>query len=289
MKCFALRWLRWSALGGFAVCAAITSGCGDEDGAPGASARGTQLVGTQWDLDVSALGVSDAGSVSSWIAFERDRVSGNDGCNTFSGSYQADGSELTFGPLAVTRMACGSPADEVSREVTAAIARVRSYELAGDALRMKDADGETALTYAAAADGIEGSWTVISVLYDGAIRSAVADAEPDGGFLGRRHDQRQHGLQRLPRPLHPPGQEPRNRHAHRDREGVPDDGRLRAGGGLSGRARIRGADRAGRPAAHAAERQGAEGRHAHAQVARVTPGAAALFDRPEMAGRPSRF
>ena len=182
MKCFALRWLRWSALGGFAVCAAITSGCGDEDGAPGASARGTQLVGTQWDLDVSALGVSDAGSVSSWIAFERDRVSGNDGCNTFSGSYQADGSELTFGPLAVTRMACGSPADEVSREVTAAIARVRSYELAGDALRMKDADGETALTYAAAADGIEGSWTVISVLYDGAIRSAVADAEPTADF-----------------------------------------------------------------------------------------------------------
>ena len=162
--------------------AVIASGCGDEDSTPGAAASGTQLVGTQWVLDVSALGVGDAGSVSSWIAFERDRVNGSDGCNTFSGSYQADGSKLTFGPLAGTQMACGSPADEVSRAVTAALARVRTYEQSADTLRMEDAGGETLLTYAAGAAGIEGSWAVLSVLYDGAIRSAVADTEPTADF-----------------------------------------------------------------------------------------------------------
>ena len=178
----ALRLLRGWASGGFAVFAVIASGCGDEDRTPSAPARETQLAGTQWVLDVSALGVSGAGSVSSWIAFERDRVSGNDGCNTFSGSYQADGSKLTFGPLAGTKMACGSPADEVSRAVTASLGRVRTYELSADTLRMEDAGGETVLTYAAGAAGIEGSWTVLSVLYDGAIRSAVADAEPTAEF-----------------------------------------------------------------------------------------------------------
>ena len=173
---------RWWATAGFAVFAVIASGCGDEDSTPSAAAGGTQLVGTQWVLDVSALGMSDAGSVSSWIAFERDRVSGNDGCNTFSGSYEADGSKLTFGPLAGTKMACGSPADDVSRAVTAALARVRTYEQSADTLRMEDAGGETLLTYAAGAAGVEGSWTVVSVLYDGAIRSAMADTEPTADF-----------------------------------------------------------------------------------------------------------
>ena len=139
-------------------------------------------MGTQWLLDVSALGVSDASSVSSWIAFSRGRVSGNDGCNSFSGSYQLDGSKLTFGPLAGTKKACGGPAGEVSDKVTAGLARVRAYELAGETLRLKDARGETVLSYAASATGVEGSWTVISVLYDDAIRSVLADVDLTADF-----------------------------------------------------------------------------------------------------------
>ena len=161
---------------GCAALALLACGCGDERSAA------PQLPGTQWDLDVSALGVSDAASVSSWIAFERDRVSGNDGCNTFSGAYEASGGNLQFGPLAGTMMACGSPADEVSRAVTAALARVRTYEQTATTLRMEDGVGKTVLTYAAGATGIEGSWTVVSVLYDDAIRSAVAGAEPTAEF-----------------------------------------------------------------------------------------------------------
>ena len=177
------RWeLWWSVLGGFALCAVIVSGCGGEDRTPSAQAGGTELVGTQWMLDVSALGVSGAGSVSSWIAFARDSVSGNDGCNAFSGSYESDGSTLTFGPLAGTRKACGGRAGEVSREVTAALARVRAYEIKADTLRMKDSGGETVLSYAGSTPGVEGSWTVISVLHDDAIRSVVADTDLTADF-----------------------------------------------------------------------------------------------------------
>ena len=95
---------------------------------------------------------------------------------------RADGSKLTFGRLASTRMACGSPADEVSREVTAALARVRTYEQAADTLRMRDAGGAALLTYAAQAAGIEGDWTVLSVLYDDAIRSVEPDTDLTAGF-----------------------------------------------------------------------------------------------------------
>jgi heat shock protein HslJ len=180
----------WSALGGFALCAVIVSGCGGEDSTPGASAGGTELVGTQWVLDVAALGVSGAGSVNSWISFARDSVSGNDGCNAFSGSYEVDGSKLRFGPLAGTKKACGAPADEVSREVTGALGRVRGYATSADTLRMKDAGGETVLSYVAATPGVEGGWTVISVLYGDAIRSVVvgtdltADFAADGTLSG---------------------------------------------------------------------------------------------------------
>ena len=180
----------WSALGGVALCVVIVGGCGGEDGTPRASAGGTELVGTQWVLDVSALGVGGAGSVSSWISFARGNVNGNDGCNAFSGSYEADGSKLTFGPLAGTKKACGAPADEVAREVTTALARVRAYEIRADTLRMKDAGGETVLSYVAGTPGVEGDWTVISVLYDEAIRSVVvgtdltADFSADGTISG---------------------------------------------------------------------------------------------------------
>jgi heat shock protein HslJ len=38
------------------------------------------------------------------------------------------------------------------------------------------------VTYAAAAAGVEGSWTVLSVLYDDAIHSVIANIEPTAHF-----------------------------------------------------------------------------------------------------------
>ena len=178
----ALSLLRGPALGGLALCVVIVSGCGAEDSTPSASAGGTELVGTQWVLDASALGVSGAGSVNSWIAFARGSVNGNDGCNAFSGSYEVDGSKLTFGPLAGTKKACSGAAEQVSRKVTTALARVRAYEIGAGTLRMKDAGGETLLSYVAGAPGVEGNWTVISVLYDDAIRSVMADTHLTADF-----------------------------------------------------------------------------------------------------------
>ena len=52
------------------------------------------------------------------IAFDEQggAVSGSTGCNTFSGAVTIDGSELSFGPLVTTRMACADPAANAQEE-----------------------------------------------------------------------------------------------------------------------------------------------------------------------------
>ena len=93
-----------------------------------------------------------------------------------------DGSKLRFGSLAGTNKACGGPADEVSRAVTAGLGRVRAYAITADTLQMKDAGGETVLSYVGGTPGVEGDWAVISVLYDDAIRSVVVGTELTADF-----------------------------------------------------------------------------------------------------------
>lgn len=41
------------------------------------------------------------------LRFASGRVSGNAGCNNFTGSYTVNGGTINFGPIAATKMACG--------------------------------------------------------------------------------------------------------------------------------------------------------------------------------------
>jgi putative lipoprotein len=66
----------------------------------------TDLPGTSWEL-VELDGADVSGEVPPTLVFdESGNVSGTTGCNTFNGEVSIDGSDLTFGPLAMTRMAC---------------------------------------------------------------------------------------------------------------------------------------------------------------------------------------
>lgn len=155
------------------VCAAAlllgACGSGDSAGAPPAT-----LPGTQWDLDVGALGGAGSEDIASDLRFGADgRVSGSDGCNTFTGGYEVDGSSLRFGPLASTRKACVGAAQQVADRVSAALADVRSFSAGADTLVLKDDGGTPLLRYRAGADGVAGAWEVTSVLYDDAIRGVL--------------------------------------------------------------------------------------------------------------------
>jgi heat shock protein HslJ len=68
------------------------------------------LPGTSWTL-VELDGAEAVGETPPSIAFtDEGGVTGSTGCNTFNGEVTIDGSELSFGPLATTRMACVDPA-----------------------------------------------------------------------------------------------------------------------------------------------------------------------------------
>ena len=93
------------------------------------------------------------------------RVAGTTGCNRFSGTYRIDGSSLSFGALAMTRMTCMSPRDAVERAMTRALETTAGYMVTDDALELTDAVGTTVLRLrAAAAPGLIGTlWVATGV------------------------------------------------------------------------------------------------------------------------------
>jgi heat shock protein HslJ len=167
--------------------------CGDDDEKPAtqSAAADATLTGTQWTLDTAELGVSGADQVTAWIEFDKARVTGNDGCNQFTGTYTASGSKLKLGPLAGTQKACVGAAGEVANRVQAALGRVAAYEISAKTLRLEGAGGEELLVYNATVPSPEGKWEVLSVLYDDAIRSVIigssltADFTADGKVSGQ--------------------------------------------------------------------------------------------------------
>jgi copper homeostasis protein (lipoprotein) len=68
------------------------------------------------------------------------RFSATVGCNSFAGSYESDGSKLTFGPTAATMMACPPPLDGHERRLASMLPRVHSYRISGETLLLYDAE-----------------------------------------------------------------------------------------------------------------------------------------------------
>jgi heat shock protein HslJ len=79
------------------------------------------LVGTSWRVDslISDDAVSSvpAGAEASMTFGEDGTVQVSPGCNRGSGSYTQGEGTVTVGPLALTRMACQGPPDELERAV----------------------------------------------------------------------------------------------------------------------------------------------------------------------------
>jgi heat shock protein HslJ len=81
-------------------------------GQPAQAQSGSSLAGTSWRL-IELNGqppVSGAETPTLQFAADGSSVSGTGGCNQFSGAYTQNGTSLSIGPLAYTRLACGDPA-----------------------------------------------------------------------------------------------------------------------------------------------------------------------------------
>lgn len=78
---------------------------------------------------------------ASLVLHSRDqRVSGSGGCNRITGSYRLQGSELTFGPLAGSMMACADGMD-LEQEFLETLPRATGWRIAGVHLELTDAGG----------------------------------------------------------------------------------------------------------------------------------------------------
>lgn len=93
---------------------------------PVGSPAGEGLVGG-WDL--AEMGpTADFAHLLPTIEFTADgQVSGFAACNTFSGTYTTDGSALTFGALATTKIGCQRPASAVEAEYLQALSGVTTW------------------------------------------------------------------------------------------------------------------------------------------------------------------
>ena len=126
--------------------------CGGDDGGSG-SAGGTQdpaaLEGESWILTqmLTAGGQTEIVQTGVSAQFDGSTISGSAGCNSYHASYEATGSEISFGPIAATKKIC--PEDEQSTEdrYLQLLADVGSFEVSGRSMSMNDTDGTPVLQF----------------------------------------------------------------------------------------------------------------------------------------------
>ena len=120
---------------------------GDSLGSEQNQAVVESLDGTSWQLIYYRKTTVSEG-IDITAIFEDGNISGSSGCNSYSGSYQVDGSKISFGPLAGTLMACMDPPEvmEMEQMYQEWLMDAQTFELSPDQLMIFRSDGE-ALTF----------------------------------------------------------------------------------------------------------------------------------------------
>lgn len=152
--------LALAALAVATLAACATSGSGSpSDEASASPASPTPLEGTPWQLTESAGLEGDVGpggeihpvpeGIVVTALFADGRVSGNSGCNRYTGAYAVDGDALTVTDIATTMMACEPARMALEQAFTAALTNTAIYSITGATLELGTADGALSLRFAA--------------------------------------------------------------------------------------------------------------------------------------------
>jgi heat shock protein HslJ len=91
-------------------------------------------------------------SHTSLVLYDNNTISGVGGCNNYSGPYQLNGTQLTFGSLTVTSMTCDNPPGIMDQESQyfAMLATTTRYEITSNQLNLYNQAGQLVLQYVAA-------------------------------------------------------------------------------------------------------------------------------------------
>jgi heat shock protein HslJ len=102
------------------------------------------LEGTTWVVDTlirDQTATSVPAGLSASLVFSDGRVAANTGCNRGNGSASIAADAITFGPMALTRMACPEPAMDLESFVTGVLEGEVAYTVDGDVLHLLGAGG----------------------------------------------------------------------------------------------------------------------------------------------------
>jgi heat shock protein HslJ len=168
----------------------LSDGTGAELLVFGAEGTAAALEGTDWRADAvlvdGVLAPIPAG-IEVTLRLDGGQADGTAACNHYGGGYSVSGDSLTFGPLAVTEMACEEPRMSLESAFLAALGATVSYRLDGAQLHLLDASGAdlAVLSAAGAAQGtIEGAWQLAEIVQGDMVALIQSDATVEFGADG---------------------------------------------------------------------------------------------------------
>ena len=96
------------------------------------------------------MGVLDGSDVTAIFGAD-GKLAGSGGCNNYTADYQVDGSSLHIGAAASTRKLCAEPQGVMEQEAAylKALERAATYQIQGDKLEIRDANGALLASYQA--------------------------------------------------------------------------------------------------------------------------------------------
>ena len=107
------------------------------------------LEGVSWILTqmTTVGGQTEIVGVGVNAGFDGSTINGNSGCNRYHASYQAQGSQISFGPIAVTKKLCGDPEDSTETRYLQLLGDVGSFRISGRSMSMNDISGTPVLQF----------------------------------------------------------------------------------------------------------------------------------------------
>jgi XRE family transcriptional regulator, regulator of sulfur utilization len=132
---------------------ALVVACGSS--LAGQTAEPLPLVGPNWvvvELGGTPVPLTPAERQPTLQFVAGGHVTGSDGCNRLRATYRLRGDKLTFGPLAVTRMACPG-LEPLTARFEAALKRATRWRLASDRLQLFGTDDVLLVAFEAGRGG----------------------------------------------------------------------------------------------------------------------------------------
>ncbi|NNF54147.1 MAG: META domain-containing protein [Acidimicrobiales bacterium] len=176
-------------VGTFAI---LTSACGSDAVSVGSGS--SDFVG-EWQLQGGTLDGKTFPLVDGWrVTFQLEedgRFGGRAACNGYGGTYELDGSAISFGEWSITEMGCEPAVMASEQAFITVLQRTPELERAGDELRMRG-DG-TDLSFSLipplpVAELIGTTWLLDTIFQGAAASSTLGEAElrfdADGTFTG---------------------------------------------------------------------------------------------------------